>query len=169
MSLGAILFAWRNSLIYLCFTYSSVSDTILSDCPSVVTQHQNVTKYMWEGSVSIVIPPTFASDITDQQNKIRSITFEAVVVQTLIQQSKYEFYVEVTGRDSASCLMRNVRLQISKIQIRQTGFLSLVLLPSGCDLQLKGSCAGVDNTSFTVVTFYHLICAASNPLSRTAC
>ena len=52
MSMGAIFFnfiyfAWRNSIIHLCFICSSMSETILSDCPSAAiyctaTKHNEI-------------------------------------------------------------------------------------------------------------------------------
>ena len=35
-----------------------------------VAQQQHVTEYWWEGSTSIAIPPTSASDVVGQHNKI---------------------------------------------------------------------------------------------------
>ena len=45
-----------------------------------VTWQQNVTEYWWEGSVSTVIPPTSASDVVGQHNKIEGITFRAALI-----------------------------------------------------------------------------------------
>ena len=45
-----------------------------------VTWQQNVMKYWWEGSVSTVIPPTSASYIVGQHNKIGDITFGAYLL-----------------------------------------------------------------------------------------
>jgi len=45
-----------------------------------VTQQQNVMEYLWEGSISTAMPPTFASDIMGQHNKIGGIIFRAVLV-----------------------------------------------------------------------------------------
>ena len=56
-----------------------MSDAVLSDCLSAVVCHteQNVAGYWWEDSVSTVIPPTSASDVVAQDNKIEGITFGA--------------------------------------------------------------------------------------------
>ena len=40
MSLGATFSAWRNSMTCLCFMCTSVSDAILSDCPSAAVTRQ---------------------------------------------------------------------------------------------------------------------------------
>ena len=55
---------WRNSMTHLCFIHTSISDTILSDCPLLpsVTQQQRVTEYWWEGSACPAVPPTSTSD-----------------------------------------------------------------------------------------------------------
>jgi len=45
-----------------------------------VTQERNIREYWWEGSTSTAIPPTPASDIVGQHNKIRGITFGAAFV-----------------------------------------------------------------------------------------
>jgi len=42
-----------------------------------VTWQQNTMEYWWEGSTSTTIPPTSASDIMSQPNKIGAITFRA--------------------------------------------------------------------------------------------
>ena len=43
-----------------------------------VTQ-QNGTEYWWEGSTFNAIPPTLASDVMGQQNKVRDITFRTAL------------------------------------------------------------------------------------------
>ena len=53
--------------------------------PSVARQ-QNVMGYWWEGSTSIAIPPTSASDIMGQLNNIGDITVRAALVQSLTSQ-----------------------------------------------------------------------------------
>ena len=45
-----------------------------------VAQQQNVMEYWWEGSTSAAIPPTSASDVVGQHNKIGDITFGAAFV-----------------------------------------------------------------------------------------
>ena len=47
--------------------------------PSVM-QQQNVMEYCWEGSASTAIPPTSASDVAGQHNKIGGTTFGAEFV-----------------------------------------------------------------------------------------
>ena len=42
-----------------------------------VTQQQRVMGYWWEGSTSTVVPPTSASDIVGQHNKIGGIAFRS--------------------------------------------------------------------------------------------
>ena len=48
-----------------------------------VTQQQNVAEHWWEGSAAIIIPPTSASDVRDQYNKIGGIHFGAALVTVL--------------------------------------------------------------------------------------
>ena len=43
MSVGAIFSTWRNSVTHLCFLCTSMSDTILSDCPSAAMCHMTTT------------------------------------------------------------------------------------------------------------------------------
>ena len=59
----------------VCFMHTSMSNAIVSDCPSAasVTQQQNVTEYWWEDSASTAIPSTFG--IVGQRNKRGGITF----------------------------------------------------------------------------------------------
>ena len=82
MSVDAIFSAQRNSVTHLCFIHTSVSGTILLDCPLLPsdTQQQYVREYWWEGSTSIAIPPTSTSDIVGQYNKIGGITFRAALI-----------------------------------------------------------------------------------------
>ena len=44
-----------------------------------VTQHRNVTEYWQEDSASTAIPPTSASDVVVQHNKIGGIIIGAVL------------------------------------------------------------------------------------------
>jgi len=49
--------------------------------PSVI-QQQNVMEYWQEGSISTAVPPTSASNVMGQNNKIGGITFrESLVFQ----------------------------------------------------------------------------------------
>lgn len=64
--------AWRNSILYLCFIHTSVSNISLSDCLpllALVSRQQNLMKYCQEGSISTVIVPTSTSDTEVQHNK----------------------------------------------------------------------------------------------------
>ena len=45
-----------------------------------VTWQQNVMEYWWEDSACTVMPPTGASDIVGQRNKIAGITFKVAHV-----------------------------------------------------------------------------------------
>jgi len=47
-------------------------------------------EYWWEGSTSTVIPPTSASDIIRQHNKIGGITFRAAFRDTM---KEMDFFV----------------------------------------------------------------------------
>lgn len=38
-------------------------------------------EYWWEGLISAGIPPTFASDLVGQHNKVGDVTFGAVLVE----------------------------------------------------------------------------------------
>ena len=42
-SIGVIFSTWRNSVIYLCFVHTSMSDIILSDCLSAANCHVATT------------------------------------------------------------------------------------------------------------------------------
>lgn len=59
----------------LCFIYTFMSDSVLSDCPSgpSVTQPQNLMEYWQEGWNSTAIPPKFSFVIMGQHNKIKGI------------------------------------------------------------------------------------------------
>jgi len=49
-----------------------------------VVQQETVMEYCWEGSSSTAILPTSASDVVDQNNKIKHIIFATVLVCFLI-------------------------------------------------------------------------------------
>ena len=74
----------QNSMTHLCFICTSVSDTILLDCPLLpsVTWQQNVVYYCCEVSSSTAMIPTSASGVMDQYIKIGGITFGAALVET---------------------------------------------------------------------------------------
>jgi len=59
MPVGAITFTWRNSVAHLCFICTSMSDGILSDCPSTAICHTTTkTEYWWENIRSTSISST---------------------------------------------------------------------------------------------------------------
>ena len=53
-----------------------------------VTQQQNVMEYWWEGLISTAIPPTSASDVVGQHNKVGDITFGAALVEGRVINNK---------------------------------------------------------------------------------
>ena len=70
--------AWRNSLIYLCFIHTSVSDTTLSDCPSAaVCSTATECNGILVRRFSLYFHST--SDIMGQ-HKIGSITFWSFLI-----------------------------------------------------------------------------------------
>ena len=80
MSVGAIFSTWRNSVSYFCFLWTSVSDAVLSDCPSAVICHMAAK---WNGILAGRFslyrkPPVSASDVAGQHHKIGGITFRAL-------------------------------------------------------------------------------------------
>jgi len=78
MLVGAIISAWKNSVMHLCFIHTSVSD-----CPSAAICHtarKNGVEYWWEGLNSITTPPPSASGNVGQHNKIGGITFGSALV-----------------------------------------------------------------------------------------
>ena len=74
---------WRNSIPHLRFIHTSMSDAILSDCPSAAICHTatNVTEYWWEGSTSTAIPPTSVSDVVGRHGKVGGFSFRAALIQ----------------------------------------------------------------------------------------
>jgi len=64
----------------LCFICTSMSDSILSDCPSAAIWQKHVTEYWWEGSTSTALPSPPTSDVVGQYNQMEGITFRAVLV-----------------------------------------------------------------------------------------
>jgi len=63
------------------FIDTSMSDSILSDCPFAAICHvqQNVTAYRWEGSIHTAISPISTSDVMGKY-KIRNITFKIALI-----------------------------------------------------------------------------------------
>jgi len=83
MSMGAISSAWRTFVPCLCFIQTSVSEAILSDCPSAAICH---AARRWNGisveySTFTTIPPTSTSFVVGQHNNIGGITFRAAFIQ----------------------------------------------------------------------------------------
>ena len=66
-----------RSLIFASIS-TSMSDAILSECPSAAICH--MAPNVGEGSTSAAIPPTSASDSVGQHNKIGGITFRAALI-----------------------------------------------------------------------------------------
>jgi len=88
------VFTCKYSVPHLCLIHTSMSDTILSDCPLLppVTQQQNVTEYWWEGSASSAMPPASTSNCGPALQN-RSITFGEVFIsgnntQRMIEKKK---------------------------------------------------------------------------------
>jgi len=48
-----------------------------------VTQQQNITEYWQEGSSSIAMPPTAASDVVADDDKTGGITFGATLIYNI--------------------------------------------------------------------------------------
>ena len=79
MSVGTFFFPQGGirSLIFASIS-TSMSDAILSECPSAAICH--MAPNVGEGSTSAAIPPTSASDSVGQHNKIGGITFRAALI-----------------------------------------------------------------------------------------
>ena len=70
-------------MTHLCLMLNFTSNAILSDCAPLlpsVTQEQHVTESRWEVSTSTAIPPTSASDVLGQHNKIGGIIFSTAPI-----------------------------------------------------------------------------------------
>jgi hypothetical protein len=69
----------EESMIHLCFIYTSMTDAILPDFSSAAVHYTAIqlTNYWWKGSTSTAIPPASTSNIIGQHNKIGGITFGA--------------------------------------------------------------------------------------------
>jgi len=81
INVGGCHFFWmEDSVTQLCFTRTSVSVAVVSDCPSAALCHMATLEYWWEGSTSTAISPTSTSYVVGQHNKIGGITFEAVLI-----------------------------------------------------------------------------------------
>ena len=66
---GCHFFSWRNSVPHLCFVCTSMSDVILSDCPSAAICHMTAKCHkMLVGCIAKA--PISASYIMGQHNKI---------------------------------------------------------------------------------------------------
>ena len=69
-------------MTHLFFIHTSVSDVVLSDYPSADICHtqESIMEYWLESSTSPAIPPTSASGIMGQHNKIGGIIFRAPLI-----------------------------------------------------------------------------------------
>jgi len=79
--------AWRNSVTHFkCFICSSMSDAILSECPSAANCHTASTcnGILVGGSASTAIPPTSTSGVVGLHIKMGDITFGAALVVSWI-------------------------------------------------------------------------------------
>jgi len=82
MPLGAIFSPPRNSVTHFCYISTSISDTILSNCPSTAICF---TATKWNGILVgrfnlYSIPPTSASGVVIWHYKIRGTTFRATLI-----------------------------------------------------------------------------------------
>jgi len=70
-------------MTHLCFIRASMSDTILSDCPSAAICHMATTcnEILVRRFSFYFMSPTSASDIMGHYHKIGGITFIAAVVR----------------------------------------------------------------------------------------
>ena len=82
MTVGAIFSAWRNSIPHLCFICTSMSDAILSGCPSAAICHMATTcSAIWTRRFSLYCyTTTSTSDTVTQYNKTGGITFGAALM-----------------------------------------------------------------------------------------
>ena len=90
--LGVIFLLGKIQMQHLCFMRTSLSDGILSDCPSAAICH---TATKCKGILArrfhlTVTPPTPASDIVVQHNKMGGITYKAALIH-YVQISTYTY------------------------------------------------------------------------------
>lgn len=79
----------------------------------------------------------------------------------------YGFNMEPTREDSAVCSVQEIILKL-QTQNKPSNLTLLSLLQSPLGSSCSWNVAGVENTSFMVVTCNYLIYAVSGPLSRAA-
>ena len=100
MSVGPIFSAWSNSATHLCFVCTSVSDTIVSDCPSAAICHVAAKcKGMLGRRFHLYCHTTnIHSDTVGQHNKIGGITFgSALVVFATFYFFIFKYYITLWG------------------------------------------------------------------------
>jgi len=76
--------------------FPSMSDAILSECPSLlpsVMRQQHVMEHWWEGSASTAIPPASTSDMVGQDHKIGGITFGAALIALPFHFAKFTLFI----------------------------------------------------------------------------
>ena len=91
MSVGAIFSTWWNSMTHLCFKYTSMSDIILSDCPSAATcctgtKYNGILteRFNLYYHTTIIHPPL---TLWSQHHKIDGITIKAIHVFSIFSKS----------------------------------------------------------------------------------
>jgi len=82
MSMAAVFSAWMNSVPHFSFIFTSTTKSILSDYLSTTICHTATKcKGIMAGRLNpTAIPPTSASEVMSQNNKIRCITFRAALL-----------------------------------------------------------------------------------------
>ena len=80
--MGAIFSPLRHSISHLHFICTSISDAILSDCPSAAICHKVTDCYgiLVEGPASTAIPPPSTFDIVSQHSEVGGSTFGAALI-----------------------------------------------------------------------------------------
>jgi len=88
--MDAIFSTQRNSMTHLCFICASMSDAILSDCPSAaICPTATKCNGILVGRYSTAVPPMSTSDIMGHHYKIGGITFRAVFWAEPLEQPIY--------------------------------------------------------------------------------
>ena len=80
MSLGAIFFPHGGIQLHTFASQALPCQTPFCQTAPLLSRQQNLTEYWREGSAFTAIPPTSASDVVGQHNKVGGITFGAVLV-----------------------------------------------------------------------------------------
>lgn len=112
MAMDAILSIWKNSVTLLCFIQSSMSDTILSECPSAATYH---TATKWNGTLLgrfnlYCHPSTSASDSIGQHHTTGSITFRSALVFFLCGLLNLSWHNDSINSSNRECLPQSSSL-----------------------------------------------------------